>query len=471
MQTKSYRSLLFVITLAAMISIAVLSFFLYTQGPRVRLVSFEKDPKNSALQRNSTIKITFDRPIENEDYTNEISFEPNIAFTAQTAAQSITLLINENFLHGTEYTLKVADNINDKTGRTMKNSYMHKFSVGSPRYIYIERNYGIDYDESFRESGLDAADYLQLATVGIEKKETLFEAPIIVSFAANNQYAVVVSREETSDSIHTINLNTKKVRTEELRFEARIEGVSISPRGKTAVFIVTPDYSLVEKEYYDQYASQLESLDVETGELTQLIDAENKNIQAVSTEFDTSGQVVLIRNFDQNYLAVSPFNDFEPILIGNRTDSFGFNYDSSEIIFRDNDLVARYIVATGENLYHDFATTDYIQGLNTTSSGAYYYATTFLANQSKSYVNKIESWEDTQPKQVWATQIDAEESLRDVELSYDATILALQISPNNCRSDGVTSNSQCRITRTLLYNHASEEALEEVNGFNIVWLP
>jgi hypothetical protein len=470
MQTRKYSHILIATVVILLSLIAFISFALYTQGPRVRLVTFEKDISDTALHRNSGIKLTFDRPLENKNYTKQIRFEPEISFSAQTSSQSIQLLLEDNFMHNTEYSLLVDTAIFDKTGKPMREKYVYRFTTGAPKYAYIERNYSSSFNELSNASD-DENDHLFLATVGGATPEKIFSAPIIVSYAINNQYAVIVTREENTDSLHTINLDSKEVRKENLRFSAQIEQVTLSPRGTTALFIVTPDYSKVGKEYYEQFANQIESLNVETGELTQLVSVSGDNIRGVSIELNDNGQVALLEDIQQKYYAISPFNDYEPILIGSRTDTFGFNYDSSEIYFRDNFTVSQYDIASGDTLAYDFKTNDFIQGLESTSEGIFYFATTFSANQSRSYVTLIDNLQDTTPTEIWSTTREGTDSLRGLSLSYDSSILGLQVSPNNCRNDGIAYNSQCSVTYSILYDRRSNEEITQIRGFDILWLP
>ena len=306
MSSRYYRMIGFS-CLVMIVAIVALAYALYNQGPRVRLVRFESDSK-TALTKNSTITISFDRPLLENDYSQAIRITPDIPFSVRVSGQSIFVMLQENLKHQTKYKLAIDPVIVDKSGKRMRSSYVHTLESAyyTPRYAYLERNYGAGAESQY--GSIDAEDHIKIGTLG-EDAEVIFSRPEIRSFVANSEYVTVVAREETMDSLYTISMQTGEVREERLVSSGYIDNLALSPYGRLALFTVRPDYKLVSQEFYKAYANIVYALDVETGLVTSLTDASGDSLRAVGIVMDEGGQVALVQDSTQTFYAVSPFND------------------------------------------------------------------------------------------------------------------------------------------------------------------
>ena len=471
MLTKGYLSVMVGISLLLTMVVVVLSVVLYTNGPRVRLVSFEKDVKVTTQHKNSAITITFDRPIVEQDYSEQIFFVPNVSFTAETSRQSIVVTLDQNLEHSTEYTLNVKADIADETGRTMKRDHVESFQVGAPRYAYIERNYDVDLND---DTVLlqDADDYLKLRGLNEEKEQILFAATEIGLFDINQNHAVVSARDDTFDRIFIIELDTLGVRELPLEVEGAIASIAVSPVGEVALFTVTPDFNSVDPEYYDQVANQITAVDLVTGKQTPLVNSADEPVRSFAPiQFDPNGQTALAKDDLNTFYAVSPFNDYDPILIGPNSISYGFSDDADEIVFRDGEDFLRYDVQAGEEEVFVFDSKDYVRDIDTAGSDVYYSSTTYINGQPRSYVERISGWQDDGVESVWSSQDGSDKSLRSFAVSSDGLLLALQISPIQCKFDTISVNRQCTTAETAVYDLDSSEEIADFRGFDLVWLP
>jgi hypothetical protein len=464
MRTKAYKKLLVAIIFTLTSVIAALSVVLYSQGPRVRLVSFEESPQESARQLNRRMTITFDRPIESKDYAEAISFSPSVEFSARTNTQSVVVTFLENLEHDTRYRMQIESQISDKTGRLMSSEYVYEFTSAQASFVYIERN----YPQS--DLGDEPDDKVVLRYVGGESR-VLFSAPEISRIAGNERFVIVTTKNEKSDSLFTIDLETGDIRQEELQVPGRINNLDISPRSETALFTVTPDIASVTRAFYDQYADRVEALNVVTGAIRPLRDSNNELIKAYSLEVSPNGQAALIQYQSNRFYAISPFDDYDPILIGSRTDTFGFDDKTSEIIFRDNDTFSRYDIASGDTFELIFGTTDYIQDVQVMNDEVFYSTVNFSLGGPLNFVDMLKSWDDPEPQRRWSNSNNPDNTLAGVTIDYGGTLLGVHTNPFSCEFDAITSNGQCKLARTIIYDRVNGSELDSFRGFNLIWLP
>jgi len=458
---------------ALLLFITVLSIVLYTNGPRVRLVSFQQDPASVAVHRNNTITVTFDRSIMNNDYSQQISFEPAVDFEARTAKQSIVVTLQQNLSHNTEYTMRILPGITDQTGREMEDAYTHSFKTSNPSYMYAERRYGIDYSDEATFIGSDREDSIWRAELNGEREE-IFTAPVISQFVANQKYAVVTTLDQDLSKLFTINLETKTVREESVPSDERIDNLAISPRGNIVLYTLTPEFNAENAERHERNANRVEVINLDSGSRRSLVDGDGVFVKSFSPIFiDPSGQAALVKDAEQTYYAVSPFNDYEPIVLGARSTSFGFNDNGSEVVFRDNTNFSRYDVVSGEVTPYEFDRQGFVRDVVTVDDTIFYQSNDFFGDGLTSYIEKIDSWEDTDSEEVWSNSdsfyIDT--AFKDFDVSHDGELLSIHIHSSRCTFDGVSSNSQCPDVQTVLYDTATKEVISTFNGFDLVWLP
>lgn len=464
MQIRNFKIIISTTVIILVLAIISLSTLLYVHGPRVRLVTFERDPANTSLQENSNINITFDRPIKDEDYTSKISFFPEIAFSSQTSSQSITLTLKENFKHNTQYTLKIDNEVYDQTGRKMNEDYIKNFVTGEPNYVYIERNY---YDLNTQDT---ANDHVKIAQLG-DVPRIIFSHPEIIMFSANSEYVVVAAKEDDFDQLYTINLKDNSVRKEQMKDSSRIATLSLSKFGETALFSTVPDIRYVGTDNFQENAYRLERLNVEKGEIEIVKDDEGFNVKAYTIDLDKYGQVALVQDELQNFFAVSPFGDFDPILLGQRTDTFGFSSETNQILFRENDRIFLYDIASGESDELDLGTSDFIIDIYKNSSEIYFSYNNFSPAEILSFVEKKNVDNNLSSIILWDNRQKTDKSLTDFSISYDGVLLALNQIPKNCVFDNVGANNQCKDSETTIYDSVKKEEVTKFRGIDLQWLP
>lgn len=456
---------------AVLVSLIIsISYLLYTNGPRVRLVQIDDAITQSTLTRGSSITLTFDRPLDKRDYTDAISLQPETNFTASVGTQAITLLIEENLTSNRAYTLRVAPEIYDRSGKKMRSNYTHTFKTAAPSYAYIERNYGPNEDPLKFDTTANVDDYIKLVSLG-STPEIVFAHPQIRLLAASKDFLVTAVKEEEFDRLFVIDIATRDHKEIELLFRGRINNLALSERGQVALIEVQPDFNSVSEEYFNTYANRVEAIDLVSGDTWQLTDSSGTLLKAFELSIDTDGQVALIQDQDLTYYAVSPFNDYDPVLIGTYTSSFGFTNGASEILFSNYDDLVRYDVGAGESqpvgIDTDFD--GYVQALSNKSGRLYASAITYVAGRPRSQVNAYN--EQGESKTVWETAQADTDMLRDFSESYDGTVLSLQLNPEFCQYDSLGIGSQCKTTRIQVYDVDKQATIDEFTGSSLVWIP
>lgn len=467
MQTNRYNRILKVVVIALIAVAVILSVLLYAHGPRIRLITYDKDPKTTAYNQDTMITINFDRPLAQSDYTSQISFTPELSFTTRTVSQNIVITLKESMLHETDYTLKVGAEIYDQSGKRMRGEYQEKISTGVPKYAYLVRN-GTQNENGSWESPYGESDHIVISELG-GRSESVFSHADIVSFASNHDYIVAVTREDIRDQIYTINLTTKEVRKERLMSNDEIRDITLSPRGLIALFSTIPDYDSVSRELYQKYANLTYSLNIETGEITKLTKSNGEAIKSTSISMDSTGQAALIKDEANTFYAVSPFNDSDPVRLGIYNDTLGFSSSGEEIIFKSLVGLSSYKIATGESKPITYNVPGYLQNYTSNGRSTFISSLSYEYGESSSDIYKINSGLNDK-KKVWSSD-SAGEIMRDFSVSYDNSLLSIHMNPLSCNYDQLNPNSQCAQAHTLIYDIESGMVLEDMPGFDLTWLP
>lgn len=465
-EKNTYRTLIVAMVILLVAGIIGLSLVLYGHGPRVRMIRFDADPSKTSLTKHSSLKISFDRPLKPMDYKEQILFFPPVDFTSQVSAQSITVTFNENLAANTEYTVSIGPYIYDQTGKPMRDNRLFSFSTEKPYYAYLERNYGF----SGTQTGDDADDYVKIARLG-DPPTTVFAHPHITSFVANNRFIVVAVHEDANDELYIITRDDNREIRMQTQLAGRIGNLTLSPRGNIALYTITPDFDSLSPDEYAQYANQVESVNLQTHESTVLRTAEGKPLKAYYIDSDADGQAVVVQNEAQLYFAVSPFNDFDPILIGSHSQSYGFDDSNNELIFRDDIDFIRHDSTSGNTQTAQLLTDDYIYLLTPNEGHLFAASRAYDTAGAKTGIREYENWNDINSKLVWQDSTDDKQTLRDFSLSYDNSLLALELGSDNCQYDDESPNNQCKDAHIILHDIYKNEAIEYIAGFDLIWLP
>lgn len=459
MPTKKFYLLIVSIVAVMLVAIAALSYHLYNQGPRVRFVRADNAIGSAAYTRNASVTIQFDRPIEQKDYRHDIDVTPAASFTAVTNTQSITLNFNDSLSHATTYKLQLEPAVIDQTGKRMKAAYAHSFSTSPARYAYLQRNYGLDEENNLA----DKNDHI--LTGGMTQDDRiLFSAPEIRSFVANQTYALVAVKEEVSDHLYAIDIASGEQLHLVSELPGRVTDMAFAPRGNIALLTVQSDSDQPGASpnnillVYDFIAKQLKPL--EKTEAMQI------NEVAISND----GQLALIRDGLSNYYAASPFNDFEPILLGAYDDSFGFDASGSEIVFQKNGQTSSYRIADAELVQRELSDTGFVQQVSYQKGQLFSASIAYAEGESNTTIYLSKDWQD-EPNIVWREEPDNSKTVYDFSESYDGNMLAVQVNDDRCQFDAIGINSECSSAQTTLYDLVTQEQTKILSGFELIWLP
>ena len=460
MRTRLFEKSVLSFSVVLGLIIVGISIVLYNNGPRVRLVTFDRDPAQTSLSRGSSVTVRFDRPLEDRDYSNQISFEPEVNVSTQTLPQAIIITLEENLDSSTSYELSIGPDVFDRTGKSMRSTHTHQFDTTAPRFVYLERNY-----EEFDGAEDMQDDTVWLSGVG-QEPEALFSHPVITMFAANDQYVVIATRAEDEDLLTTINLETREQRQEELVLRGRINNLSLSPRGEVAIYSITPDFNTVSREYFNRFANRVDSISLTTGQTVSLTDENDFFIKVTSIDLENNGQVALVRDLEDTFYAISPYNDYDPVLVGSYIESLGFSADGTSVIFRNINGFTRYSVVDGSTGPVDYPVTGQLQSIREQEGVVFVSSGTFSGGAVRNFITRFDTTDTA--SLVWS---GSEESLLSFNSSYDTGYLALQLNPDECRFDRLTPNAQCTNTLTAIVDSETGNELQRFDGFDLVWLP
>lgn len=466
MQTN-YFKITALFSFVLLLIIIVLSVVIYNHGPRVRFIQFSQDMSTTSLTRGASLKAVFDRPLEQKDFSEYVSITPNVEFEVKTGVQDITITLLDNLNHDSDYTVSIFPEINDQSGKKMQNGYDHTFKTTKPPYMFLERNYGYSKDVVLLD--IDADDHIKLGRLG-ESPNIIFSHPEIRSFVANKDYALIAVKEKTKDELYSIDLKTMNIRNENIVLGGRIHNLTIGQRGKVALFTVQPDFSSVSTDYYEKYANRVVSIDLSNGDVLSLTNQAGEYIKAHEITMDNNGYAALVQDQTQTHYAISPYNDHEPILIGSYTSSYGFNSDSSEIIFRERNKLVKYQISENEIVPLELSEGSFVDTISARNSEVFTSQTNYLSGELKSYINRYSDWA-AEPSLVWSSELSGDKTMRSFSENFDSTLLAIQLNPENCNYDDIGTNSQCKTTSTVIYDTEAQQIIEDFAGFNFIWLP
>jgi hypothetical protein len=442
-----------------LVAICVLSYYLYFNGPRVRNVTYDRSPEERAFHKGSVITINFDRPLNYADYSNQIRFTPEVEFKTQTSTQSILVIVEENLRHQSEYVLEIGPDIYDQTLKPMKFAHKAKLFTYTPRYVYLQRNY---------QQGIN--DRIIMRSMAGEERE-LFSSAEINQFAANNNYLLVSTKGAIEDSLYAINLESGEQRQVELRWGGRFDNLSIVPNSNHALFTVLTNRNEVSQAFFERFANRVESLDLESLQSDTLSATGIGYIQAKYIDLYSDGRVALLQDLDNQFLAVSPYNDYQPVVVGTHTTALGFDEDGNNIIFRDNTQFVQYQIESGDIKPISIPFDGYLQSFSQQNDDLYTLHVETGFEEIRTAINKLETWDDTEPSEIWSNRDLPGYHARKFKVNFDSELLSVELNTNNCQFDNYTPNIKCKEAKTALIDARNGEIIEEFRGVDLVWLP
>lgn len=456
MLSKSYWVKMGILGGVLLVLAGTLAYAIYMQGPRVRLVRFSRDPQVVRYTYGSTIQLVFDRTLKKEEYTSQIHIEPSVAFSTRTQGKAIYITLQQSLKHNTRYTITAKPGIRDIRNRSMRQSYSHTIQTQQARFAFIKRNYDVNHinDMYSRKD----SDQLKLATVRNEEVEVLFEAPVIRTYAINRDYAVVAVKETIGDTLHKVDLKTKKSTVLLKEDQWEVTSVAMSVDGSHALFIV---YATEEKDtppvlyLADLKADTIAPVKRKSGPVYDVWGIQQSTNNQIALAFDSKGV----------FVGLSPFGDFEPMAIGRYDSVYGFDDSTSTILLEKNGKLMRYSVETGRTT--DAVLVDKNAAVRAADMRAGVTYVTTMRYKDGYAIPKIHAYyPDGTNKKVW--QGDTE--IRGAKVNYDGTLFAVEHRPSNCEQDSIGSWSVCKEMVTAVYNEKGE-TVDQVDGFHPIWIP
>ncbi len=435
----------------------------------MRLVEFSRRPEDTSLQRGETIRLLFDRRLSEEDHSPKISFLPEIDFSAQTNGQSITITLDDNLQSSTKYSLNIAAGISEDGGSSLSSGFSYTFTSAAARLLYIDRNYPDGYFESPTNVEDDVPDNLMLTGLNGEP-ESIFSHAVISSYAATDAYAAVLIEDDGSNRIFIVNLDNRNVREVTLPFDGQVRDLSVARRGDRAYYRIRPDFREVSDEFFALNANRVEAIDLETSVSSPITNDNGDLLQAFSLQIDPTGTYALIQENSLQYFAISPFDDFEPVLIGSRSGLYGFSADGNSVLFRDNEALSSYDVASSSSEVIATETEGFIRSASGTDQGGIVY----VANDSRDGLNQqeVRLYKDgTTELIVSSLDIAQDATIENARTSLDGRHVAIEVRPEGCRFDQVDAYSVCQGTYNVIYDIQQQRLSSQLDGFAPTWLP
>ena len=455
-----YHRMLVLVLVGMLITSMLLAGMLSRSGPRVRIVTMNKEVQ---LSRGTSITLAFDRPLEKKDYKAEVSLNPAVPLETSVKGKSLIVSIQANLLQNTHYELKVNPEIYDTSGHKMAKTYTYAFISASARYMYVRRDYEMDTHTIDKKD-----DILFLADLTGATTE-LFHVKRIRMFRANRQYAVVVSDEGGSDVLYTINIKTKAVRRYPLDIQGEVRDLELSPLGTIALFSVQPEFRPDDPEYFDTYAYRLQALDIASGNAYLVNDGSGDALKVETIAVNNDGQYALIKDVKRSFFIVSPYNDFAPVLLGIHARSHGFDADSKTILFEDEGTISSYDISTSTATVRPMQ--DIILGVDESRGSIFAQVAEYSNGVYATKIKRSPSW-SAPFETVWEPSGFTDKNLvRAFYASYDQRFIAVQLNTENCQFDDYGTSSECEDVSMILYDTKDKKELGTIKGFGLVWLP
>lgn len=448
------------ITLFLALIILLLSVKLYASGPRVRIVNINTQAQ---LTRGSVIRLTFDRPLYQSDFTSSISISPGVPIETAVDGKNLIVTLKANLSQDTEYVLTVKPEIADRAQHKMSKEYKTTFHTSVARYVYLQRKYADRVAATEKPE-----DVIYLGDIAGQKTE-LFSAGKIRLMRANGKSVVVVVDEGETDGLYSIDLLTRQVSHQALMTKGRVSDMALSPQGSVALVSVQPDYDPNNPNYFNENAYKLQAFDSIKGKVYEITNTDGSPLQADSIMFNTDGQYALVRDMKRSFLVISPYNDFAPVLLGKHTRAHGFDAESKEIIFEDNGKLSSYALDSAQSTEHSIQ--DIVLNVTQSKGDIFMQVAEYDDGLFITKIKRSPSW-DAPFSAVWEPTASTAKSLvRSFEESYDQRYIAVQIDSENCQFDDYDIASECKDVTTTLFDTEEKKEMQKIDGFGFIWLP
>lgn len=458
MKFNNFHKLLILVFSILLLAIIIFVALLNHDGPRVRFVTTDPDVESSAYSSGAIMNIVFDRPLQDNNYDDQIKFSPSIEFSSITNGQTISIRFEKNLQQETEYSVSIGAEIYDTKGKFMKAEAIKKFKTAPYEFMYLDRNYDI-------ESGDLSQDSIVLGDLA-GSSTRVFLHPNIRMFEANSEKVVIVTAEDQTDNIFILDLKTNDQLLVDMPYNGRVQKLSLSKQGSIGAFTLQPDYDIVGAERFNELANRTYSLNTETAETNELLDQFGKPIKSFDARVGLTGQYILIQDKNGIYQAVSPHNDYSATPIGSFTSFVDFIEAGSKIVFREAGDFVIFDIASSEAERIEFNSNELIQDIRLFNDEILVINSDFYASSWSTKLFSIDNFNDA------ILQVNSNDSsVSKFNPSYDGELLSFSINNTTCEQDDIGTNSVCKDIITEIYDISNKEKILELNGFDLVWLP
>ncbi|MEM6997799.1 MAG: Ig-like domain-containing protein [Patescibacteria group bacterium] len=468
MFSSRYRKGLTAVTLAGLFVFAWLAVAILSSGPRVRFLSFTNDPNSTSSMKGELATFVFDRPIQSSDYSDLVRITPDINHSVRTDRQSVSIVFNQNLRPDTEYTVELSPGVESESGKRLSEAYAETFITPRASYAYVTRNYPANYFSAEKASD-NALDSLTVGGINGPER-VIFEHPTIIDFDANSTHAVVSVQEAETDLLYVVDIASSESKPVHLGLDVRISYIRVPAEGNRALYRIVPNPETTSDEIFKQHVNRVESLDLESLEAAPLRDASGDYLRTFVLDVDDTGSIALVQDNELDFYAVSPYSDFEPVLLGNRNSMLHFSGDGRGILFRDTDDIVRYDLSVFEDQPLQIETSGgFILAAEETDSGLYY---ALQSAENGVVTDTVYLQDDGDTRKVWSTD-DRSDGARfnSFSLSIGSSLVVIETRPLDCLYDNVSTNSSCPGTRSIVLDIERGQTVHEVEGIGFTWLP
>lgn len=198
-----------------------------------------------------------------------------------------------------------------------------------------------------------------------------------------------------------------------------------------------------------------------------LLSASEEPLRAESVVLNNDGQYALIKDLNGAFSVVSPYNDYDPVLLGAHTRTYGFDAQSEHIIFEDEGEFMTYRLA---DAVKEVRTNNMIITSATAAKGSVF---TLIADyENGAFVTKLQkrnTWADA-PSTVWTSQ-NQKTIISEFTESYDERYVALHMIQDDCQFDDYATASDCMDAVTAIYDTQTKQDFTTLRGMGLVWIP
>jgi hypothetical protein len=286
-----------------------------TGRTHVRFV--EVKTANQALETvDQIIKFNFSAPVNKDSTQNFITITPQAEFSTAWSNNTLFLVFKENLSYSTTYKVLISG-MKDRYAQSVED-YSYEFTTKKAQLAYIQK--------SISEEG----DSLVISDADFGNKNTVFQSETIQRFAANSQYAAVVTEVKGENDIQIVKLSDKS-RLDLGLENTLIQSIEFSPVRNEIAY--TAQKIIVEGDsVFPQTEMKVLIYDIDSKITTEFKPLGSSN-NILNIKYSRDGMNLLYKTVDSYYFYL-PLNDPEAIVqLGRYLGDGGTNFANDKIVF------------------------------------------------------------------------------------------------------------------------------------------